>query len=415
MSTSHLPLLPVPKDRNRTLVYRGVDGIARRCIAKRWRIVCSCPKHSLPYFGRQNDEYAQWCKACPDKPKEAINILSPSCQCTKGKQPIYGLRGDKRPTWCSVCPNKPDNAYNIACATCPCSLARQPYFALSTDSPPMWCSQCPDKPDNTINVVHKRCPCPRKKLATFGIEKGGTGVWCAYCPTKPNSAVSINSPTCECPLAKRPSFGIEADGIPLWCRKCPMKSNQAVNVITPRCATCKLNLSTRTYRPECAPCYYHNHPEVSPPKAYRTRENHLFNRVKQDFPDTFRFDRPVDGGCSKRKPDLFVDCLTYVIIGEHDEHMHKYTPCENKRIMQLFEDTAARPIVIIRLNPDAYTDSEGVKHPSTFFMNNNTLCVDEEAWEARYLTFKDRLKHWLQFSGVPDKEVTVEQLYYGEA
>ena len=65
----------------------------------------------------------------------------------------------------------------------------------------------------------------------------------------------------------------------------------------------------------------------------------------------------------------------------------------------------------IRFNPDEYIDNHGIKHESTFFLNNKrVLCVDEEQWEARYLVFKDRLRYWME--NVPTKEITLEYLFF---
>jgi hypothetical protein len=53
--------------------------------------------------------------------------------------------------------------------------------------------------------------------------------------------------------------------------------------------------------------------------------------------------------------------------------------------------------------------TNGIKHASCFYLDPTTkaLCVDEGRWEQRYLTFKSRIKYWLE--NVPDKEITLEQ------
>jgi len=61
------------------------------------------------------------------------------------------------------------------------------------------------------------------------------------------------------------------------------------------------------------------------------------------------FDKQT-GGCSKMRPDVFIDKFTHVVIIECDENQHKDTSCENKRTMELFQDFGNRPIVFIRFN-----------------------------------------------------------------
>ena len=79
------------------------------------------------------------------------------------------------------------------------------------------------------------------------------------------------------------------------------------------------------------------------------------------------YDKQVQGGCSRKRPDVLMDFLTHSIIIEVDETQHsseEYCACENKRMMQIFQDLGSRPVVFIRFNPDKYTDRDGNKHPS---------------------------------------------------
>lgn len=67
-------------------------------------------------------------------------------------------------------------------------------------------------------------------------------------------------------------------------------------------------------------------------------------------------DKRIEGGCSKHRPDGFIDVSTHVVIVEIDEDQHhSYDEmCENRRMMELSIDVAHRSIVFIRLNPDEY-------------------------------------------------------------
>ena len=75
------------------------------------------------------------------------------------------------------------------------------------------------------------------------------------------------------------------------------------------------------------------------------------------------FQQQVVDGCSKKRPDSICDYGDQLIIIEIDENQYgSYDPgCENKRIMQLSQDVAHRPLVVIRFNPDRYNLARGSK------------------------------------------------------
>ncbi len=81
-------------------------------------------------------------------------------------------------------------------------------------------------------------------------------------------------------------------------------------------------------------------------------------------------DTRVVGGCSRRRPDGYIDLLTHVIIVEVDENEHRSydDTCNNRRIMELYQDFGSRPLVFVRLNPDAYT-RDGKRKPGAFVIS----------------------------------------------
>jgi hypothetical protein len=69
-----------------------------------------------------------------------------------------------------------------------------------------------------------------------------------------------------------------------------------------------------------------------------------------------------------------IEKYTHVIIVECDEEQHKSydTTCETQRINDIYTDLGDRPIVLIRFNPDAYTDSSHTKHSTCFKYHNRS-------------------------------------------
>ena len=125
--------------------------------------------------------------------------------------------------------------------------------------------------------------------------------------------------------------------------------------------------------------------------------------------------KPIVGGCSRKRPDFLIDMLTHSIVVEVDESQHNktYYNCENKRLMEIFQDLGSRPLVMIRFNPDGYVDDKGEKHPSCFSMH--------ETWDVPYVKEKkewaERLKELYKnvskhIETIPSKEITLEFMYF---
>ena len=125
------------------------------------------------------------------------------------------------------------------------------------------------------------------------------------------------------------------------------------------------------------------------------------------------FNRRVDNGCSSRRPDVFMDCLTHSVIVECDEDQHKGYSCENKRLMEIFQDLGSRPLVIIRLNPDAFKDVDGKRVTSCFGVHKRSgtfLVTNKKQWELRLTALEAAVRTALAI--VPEREITTAQLFY---
>jgi len=83
-------------------------------------------------------------------------------------------------------------------------------------------------------------------------------------------------------------------------------------------------------------------------------------------------------GCSKKRPDLFLDLGFQVLIVEIDENGHHGYDnlCENKRVMELSKDVEHRTeLYLFGFNPDGYTDKNEKKIPSCWCINKQGVCV----------------------------------------
>jgi hypothetical protein len=107
-----------------------------------------------------------------------------------------------------------------------------------------------------------------------------------------------------------------------------------------------------------------------------------------------------------------LDCLTHSIVVEIDEDQHTDYKCEEKRMMQIFTDLGDRPLVILRFNPDKYSDAQGQRVPALFSFGSDNLIVidDPEQLDQRVQGLAVRIRYHAE--NLPLKELTVERLYY---
>jgi hypothetical protein len=106
--------------------------------------------------------------------------------------------------------------------------------------------------------------------------------------------------------------------------------------------------------------------------------------------------------------------LIAIFVIELDENQHAHYSCENKRIMEIFQDFGNRPLYVLRINPDHYKDSSGKKHPSCFTKKNELL---REEWKKREHLIKFKILdilHKIKNDKVL-KEFTVDQLFFNES
>ena len=185
----------------------------------------------------------------------------------------------------------------------------------------------------------------------------------------------------------------------------------------PRCPNCIDWIDSQGANPKyngyCYRCYcklYPNDPRIR--RNYKTKEGSVHYHIRQCFPElNVVNDRRINGGCSRRKPDFFIELLTHVLIIEVDEHAHlTYDQrCENRRMMELSEDIGHRPMVLIRFNPDG--NSNG---PSCWGVNDSGLAVVKKKraaeWQERLSTLMATINYWL--TTIPEKTVEVIKLFY---
>ena len=387
---------------------------------------CECGK-AHPSFGNPGDKPkdAKWCAKCETKPETAVYVVRKMCECGKSV-PTFGNPGDKPKDakWCAKCETKPETAVDVASKKCECGKVR-PSFGNPGDDckDAKWCAEC--KPETAVNVRSKKCECG-KSVPSFGNpgDEPKDAKWCADC--KPETAVNVVSKKCECGKV-RPSFGNPGDDCKdaKWCAEC--KPETAVNVRSKRCISnhCDTFLSGKGINNTgyCMGCFSHKFPESNIVRFPRCKELTVVKAIyeqfaEHEFAQSMVNDRRIQGGCSKKRPDICIDLATHVLVVEVDEfqHLRGDYSCENKRMMELFEDGRARPIVFLRFNPDKYTNEFGLTVPSPWTKTERGQPrIDpkrKDDWNKRLDKLFARIEYWTQLQDFPSKEVTVEFMFY---
>jgi hypothetical protein len=175
----------------------------------------------------------------------------------------------------------------------------------------------------------------------------------------------------------------------------------------------------KKYNGYCSRCYIHLFPDEPISRNYKTKEYAVLEFIRENYPEhTWINDKKIEGGCSKKRPDIFLDLLTHSIIIEIDENRHKtYDNCELKRINLLFEDLGDRHIIFIRFNPDDYLDKDNKKITSCWGIDRNGLSSVKKSkkneWDQRLNTLKNTVDEVLHIDNIDTiNPITYTNLFY---
>lgn len=397
---------------------------------------CKCALNKLANFGQPNGEVV-CCKDC--KEDGMINLNIKRCDCLLKNAAIYGYP-DEMETCCKAC--KKEGMIYLHCTRCKCEKNHIAHFGYP-DEKAICCSSC--KNTGMIDLVHKFCKCELRRRPNFGYD-GELPTCCVKCksenmidfykkcecgeriPTfgypeeikiccktcKKPGMIYISTTQCSCILKKQPIFGYK-DGKPVCCIAC--KEEDMIDLKHNICKSsfCDNQARYAKYNDYCFICFINLFPNNEIVRNYKIKERYFTDFVEVNFPKKFTFDRRINGGCSLRRPDMYLDLITHTLHGELDENQHKPydTTCEEAKINDTFTDNADRFMVLIRVNPDGYVDKNGKRHESCFKIHqkNGALIVrDDNDLYRRLNKLKERLEYWMH--NIPNELMTIEYHFY---
>ncbi len=367
---------------------------------------CIICKDKRPHFNLPMESKGLYCFNC--KKPDMIDVVNPKCIICKDKRPHFNLPMESKGLYCFNC-KKPDmiNVISTKCITC---NTKQPSYNLPTERIGLYCGDC-KKPD-MINVISTKCITCKDKIPSFNLPTESKGLYCFNC--KKPDMINVVNPKCITCKDKIPIFNLPTERKGLYCFNC--KKPDMINVVNPKCITesCEQNSLKDNY---CMRCYYFHNPSKKP-KRLKVKEEEVINYLKQEFMDIEMItDKALigDGLCLKNRPDVLIHLNKHSIIIEIDEEQHKwYNPiCDEARINNI-QEALNRPIIIIRFNPDAYTEN-GKKIKSCFNIDKKTGMRtipknQEQNWNNRLAKLKDTLT--LSLENYTDEPIRIIKLFY---
>ena len=326
--------------------------------------------------------------------------------------PVFNKKGETKALYCSK--HKLEGMINVKHETCiheGCNIS--PAFNKENETKALYCSK--HKLEGMINVISKRCIHEGCKIIPVYNKEGETKA--LYCSNhKLEGMIDIKSKRCiheGCNIQS--VFNKEGETKALYCSK--HKLEGMVDVISKRCKSylCYTRVQEK-YDGYCLYCYMNLFPDKPVSRNYKTKEYAVVEFVKTTFPDlSWVSDKRITDGCSKRRPDLFLDLGNQIIIIEIDENQHNAydCSCENKRIMELSQDVGHKPIVFIRFNPDDYEENE-IVIKSCWGVNNKGIFVikNSKEWDKRLNTLKEQINYWIHQDNITTKMIEIIQLFY---
>jgi hypothetical protein len=366
----------------------------------------------IPYFNFEGELRGVYCAS--HKKTGMVNVKSKLCEedgCKK--QPYFNFEGELRGVYCAS--HKKTGMINVITKLCEeDGCKKKANYNFEGQKTRQYCAT--HKKNGMVNIYAKLCRedgC--NKIPSFNFEEQITAEYCLS--HKKPDMINVISKLCqEDGCKKQPTYNFEGKKRGIFCVS--HKKTDMINVVNMKCKThlCYTQVNNK-YKGYCLRCFIHTFPDKPNSRNYKTKEISTTDYIKKQFPELpWVFDSIVSGGCSRRRPDAYLDLGSKIIVVEIDENQHiDYDcSCENRRLMEISQDFAHRPIIFIRFNPDDYINQTGEHVTSCWGVNGKVVCcvkknkIDE--WNNRLQVLNDNIKYWIEND--TDKTIEVVQLFY---
>jgi hypothetical protein len=367
----------------------------------------------IPTYNIQGHTKPLYCSA--HKLEGMVNVkhktcIYPDCKVIAN----YNIQEQTKALYCSA--HKLKGMVDVKHKTCiypDCKV--RPNYNVQGKSKALYCSA--HKLEGMIDVINKTCIYPDCKVRpNYNVQGQSKALYCSA--HKLEGMIDVKHKTCIYPDCKvRPTYNVAGQKEALYCFSHKLEGMVDIKNKTCKNDWCSTQVSKK-YDGYCLFCYMNMFPDKPVSRNYKTKEYSVVEYVKNNFSNfDWITDKKVNGGCSKRRPDLLLDLGYQVLIIEIDEKQHDTygCSCENKRIMELSQDLGHRPIIFIRFNPDSYiTNNKNIT--SCWGINNQGICVvkksKKDEWDERLTCLKKSIIYWTDPSNITNKSIETIPLFY---
>jgi len=357
------------------------------------------------------------------KGKGYINVASKLCEDPKcRKQAKYGPEGGNIWTHCSI-HGKTLGLVDVAHKRCEhvgCNV--QPYFGDPETNIATHCSK--HKSEIMIDVISKKCEHVGCNVRPkFGDPETNVATHCAK--HKSGGMIDVNNKKCEhagCNV--QPTFGDPETNIATHCAD--HKSEIMIDVVHDRCAECS-RVRVKRKGDICATCDV----EVNgATRKIHVKEKNMIAALqcilelgKSIYGIEIKYDESIGKAYGSYRPDIHINCGTFIIVIECDEFQHKprfittikrkigadgveilttetrevtkYSKASEVKRMIGIQSSRGLPCHVIRLNPDPFKIGGVTANVSI---------------ETRYDALRDQVK--VAFLNPPSSDLVVTYMYY---
>lgn len=352
-----------------------------------------CTKHKLCGMLEQ---YTPKCITCIE-----LKVLKPLI-------PSFGMPGEKR-SYCTK--HKTDEMINQRCVIC-IECKKENAYYNDEGLTAKYCKDC-SKP-GMISLNRIFCISCKEKSANFNY-KGQPARYCKSCVLPDMENVTCKKcPTCQ-KLIGVYNYPGEKHGV--YCNGC--KLSNMIDVVSKLCLNewCGTRASKSKYKGYCTRCFIYKFPDENISRFYQVKEKYVTDIIKKEFAELIdiKFNKSIEGGCSKRRPDVLMDLGSHIIIVEIDENQHRNynITCDIARLNDIYTDLGDRPIVFIRFNPDQYYNESGQYMKSCFKKHGNLdipIIDDKDIWDYRIKKLTDKIRY--NIDNIPEEQIIEIYLFY---
>jgi len=291
------------------------------------------------------------------------------------KRANYGPKMGETPTCCSM-HGKAHGFIDVTHTRCDHDKCKElPVYGAKGEQP-THCGK--HKLPDTINVVNKRCEddgCNERAIYGF---KGGKRTRCRT--HKLPKMIDVVSQRCKhVGCDEFTHYGIKADKKRI---RCHAHKTEKMVLLSQRCTSCDTTCTQQKDK-LCSACRQVQTMGASR-KLIRIERRIiamliLHGTIIDD--DRTKFNKSIGAECGGYRPDIYINCGTFILVIEIDENQHRpryisrivdgvvtpmvvgsySTECENKRMMSIVSKEQM-PVYFIRINPDKCTiDDKDIK------------------------------------------------------